>query len=85
MRADTQLKILPTDKSFTDSPDVGDPACLCSRCGKRIGVEEVPTRATLNGRLEYRYCDRCTGGALVETVCIEGVTDEKTELTMGWG
>ena len=26
----------PELKWFTDSPDEGDPACLCSRCGLRI-------------------------------------------------
>lgn len=29
---------------FTDSPDAGDPDCICSLCGKIIAEEEVPVR-----------------------------------------
>ena len=27
---------------FRDSPDAGDPRCLCSWCGERIGEDEAP-------------------------------------------
>jgi len=27
---------------FTDSPDAGDPACVCSYCGERIEEQEDP-------------------------------------------
>jgi hypothetical protein len=31
-------------KWFRDSPDAGDPRCICSVCGKQIGEEECPIR-----------------------------------------
>ncbi len=42
---DKMIKILCTDTKFYDSPDAGDPACLCSRCGKVI--DDAPIRAFL--------------------------------------
>ncbi len=54
------VTILDTDRAFTTSPDAGDPECLCSRCGKPIGEDEVPIRAW-NGNLEYRYHQACLG------------------------
>lgn len=54
------LTILQTDTKFYDSPDAGDPACLCSRCGKVI--DEAPIRAfPENGEYEYRYHPACLG------------------------
>lgn len=52
------LKIEPTDRLFTDSPDAGDPGCLCSRCGGAITEEEVPVRF-FRGHAEYRFHPRC--------------------------
>jgi hypothetical protein len=63
-----QLAILDTDKLFTDSPDAGTPACICSRCGQKIGEDEVPLRMWTTNETdgevyteskEYRYCTKC--------------------------
>ena len=54
------IEILPTDIAFESSPDAGDPECLCSRCLRSIGEEEVPLRAFgEDGSYEFRFCDRC--------------------------
>lgn len=66
------LKILETDRVFTDSPDAGDPACVCSRCGKQIPEIDAPIiRAwptelgdhgydpEAKGGTELRYCNEC--------------------------
>jgi len=60
------IEVLPTDQFFTDSPDVGHPACVCSRCGMPITEEDaeraVPIRVwpeDMSG--EYRYHPRCQG------------------------
>lgn len=37
------IQILETDTPFFDSPDVGEPDCLCSRCLKQI-LGGVPLR-----------------------------------------
>jgi hypothetical protein len=54
-------RILPTDTLFQDSPDAGDQACVCSRCGEPIGEEEgPPVRVFVDQGKggEYRYhCD----------------------------
>jgi len=45
---------------FEDSPDAGDPACICSYCGNIIGAQELCFR--LHNRaegLEARLCDNC--------------------------
>lgn len=56
------IKILLTDTKFHDSPDVGDPACLCSRCGKVIGEDEMPIRLWPDsGQYEYRFHPACVG------------------------
>lgn len=56
--------ILETDKAFMDSPDAGDPLCICSRCAKQIPEEDAPiTRAFFDiGNEEYRYCQACWAG-----------------------
>lgn len=44
-------------RCFENSPDAGDPDCLCSLCGKAISEEEVPIRMWPQGkhiRKEYR-------------------------------
>jgi hypothetical protein len=55
---------LPTDTKFFDSPDAGDPTCVCSRCGQKIEEWESPClRAWPPGEnAEYRYHWRCVGG-----------------------
>lgn len=52
-----------TDTAFSDSPEAGEPSCLCSRCGLSIGEEEVPVRAWPDDgtNLEFRYHARCLG------------------------
>lgn len=65
------LQVRETDKAFTDSPDAGHPACLCSRCGGKIGPNEMPIRMwpqpgdrsyNPNEDIEYRYCQQCMTG-----------------------
>ena len=54
---------------FTDSPDAGDPACLCSRCGDPIPEHDVPLRAwkeQLGRTLEARFCEECSHHVLQE-------------------
>jgi len=47
---------VPVIKWYPDSPDAGDPACLCSLCGMPIGEEEVPIRSPdRSGNLEARF------------------------------
>ncbi len=56
--------ILPTDAKFYNSPDAGDPTCICSRCLLPIGEDDVPIRAwSKNGDYEYRYHSRCAEAA----------------------
>lgn len=53
------------DHLFFDSPDAGHPDCRCSRCGEKIGEDEVPIRAwpqTTEIQSEYRYCTKCQDG-----------------------
>lgn len=52
------IKILVTDRLFSDSPDIGDPTCLCSRCGLAI-AEEIGIRAWPSDGGEYRYHHSC--------------------------
>jgi hypothetical protein len=48
---------------FTDSPDAGDPACLCSFCEQPIDEDSSPVlRAVdLSGKNEIRACVDCEG------------------------
>lgn len=54
---------LPTDRLFQDSPDTGDPTCLCSRCLRPIPEEVVPIRVFVDkgSGSEYRYHPACLG------------------------
>lgn len=55
-------RILPSDRPFLESPDVGHPDCLCSRCEKMIGEAEVPIRVwPADRRYEYRFHQGCFG------------------------
>jgi hypothetical protein len=55
--------IQPQDTLFDDSPETGDPACLCSRCGQRIRLRDgVAVRMWPEGRdKEYRFHTACLG------------------------
>lgn len=56
------IKVLQTDHLYFDSPDAGDPVCLCSRCSQSIpdgiGIIRIwPDQ----GEGEYRYHPACLG------------------------
>lgn len=69
------IKILDTDKFFYDSPNTGDPDCICSRCKTQIKEDEVPLRVlvgntdittgkgdtidTAGNGSEFRLCEKC--------------------------
>ncbi len=64
------ILVMPDDICFTNSPDAGDPACLCSRCKQPITEEDaekaLPIRVWPDeGRggeyREYRYHPWCLG------------------------
>lgn len=45
---------------FEGSPDAGDPACICSYCGRQITAGQVPLRIhSKDGKLEARLCQDC--------------------------
>lgn len=49
-------------KLFSDSPDAGDPDCLCSACGEVIPDNESepgPIRLWPGGDKEYRLHGQC--------------------------
>lgn len=54
-----------TDKLFKDSPDTGDPRCICSRCMELIPEDEIAIRIwpqDVTGKMkntEYRYHLKC--------------------------
>ena len=56
-----EISILPTDRIFDNSPDVGHPDCLCSRCGQLIREEELSIRCIREPGKEYRFHPRCVG------------------------
>lgn len=44
------------------SPDAGDPTCLCSACGAWISEDCLPVRLFDTAKnLEARLCDACAG------------------------
>lgn len=58
--------ILPTDRYFFDSPEAGEPGCICSRCLLQIREEDCCIRAwSDDGTLEWRYHPQCIGATLV--------------------
>lgn len=79
------MEILQTDKVFYNSPDAGDPDCLCSRCLKLITEEQVPVRSwpqsgnpdTIQDEAEseYRYCDHCQQAAGIVFLNQPGAND----------
>lgn len=49
-------------KWFTDSPDVGDPSCICSLCGEQVPEEDLPIRLWNDNHdptLEARFHEDC--------------------------
>lgn len=48
-----ELKILDTDRFFNDSPNTGEPGCICSRCHKQIKKKEVPLRVAVDKEILY--------------------------------
>ncbi len=64
-----EFEIRPTDQFFGDSPNAGDPACRCSRCGQVIAVtavrlwDDVTSGAGSGGmpKGEYRFHPECLG------------------------
>lgn len=47
-------------KTFDESPDAGDPHCVCSYCDCRIDEDETPYRCWSEGK-EIRLHERCLG------------------------
>jgi hypothetical protein len=63
----TVLQNLPTDTAFTDSPKLGSPNCICSRCSKPIGEGAVPIRIWADHYTkEYKYHPYCAIGTEIE-------------------
>ncbi|MEW6304863.1 MAG: hypothetical protein AB1705_15415 [Verrucomicrobiota bacterium] len=63
-----QIRVQPSDVAFDESPDAGDPRCICSRCQRHLEVGpqgDCPTVVRVwNGEegeaaLEWRYCALC--------------------------
>ena len=64
--------ILPTDTKFSNSPDAGNPTCICSRCFLPIGEDDVPIRAwPEDSSYEYRFHPKCVGAVEVNENDIE--------------
>ncbi len=55
------LEIRATDVEFSDSPDVGNPQCLCSRCEKPILTGFAIRYFNLEQKTEYRFHPACLG------------------------
>jgi hypothetical protein len=64
------------DRVFTDSPDAGSPACLCSRCGGLIREDDMPVRAwEEHADRERRYHPACLGLQTYHEVGDDGEED----------
>jgi hypothetical protein len=53
-------------KWFQDSPDAGDPECICSWCGKVIEEDEMPLRLFRSDNREARIHLSCWNDVVVE-------------------
>lgn len=64
---------------FANSPDCGDPACLCSWCGKGIGEHDAPAIRLFDRdtNREARFHRRCAS----ESGVLPGVSFPEDELT----
>lgn len=60
------MTTIPKITWFRDSPDVGDPTCICSWCGQPIGEREAPIVRLFDSDAgtEARFHRRCTGVVL---------------------
>lgn len=50
-RKGLHIKILDTDKFFNDSPNAGEPDCICSRCAGQIKEGEKMVRVAVDEEL----------------------------------
>lgn len=48
-----ELKILDTDRFFKDSPNAGEPDCICSRCFNHIDEDQIPLRVAIDQEIIY--------------------------------
>ena len=55
---------------YKDSPDAGDPACLCSLCGKPIPEGQVPYRMINRATNEEARFDMECGQGLVDAAIV---------------
>ncbi len=67
-------------KWFKDSPDTGDPACICSFCGKVIEEGEIPLRVWQEtGNMEFRLHIDCARQVIQEFQPKKRVSDARNE------
>lgn len=58
----------PDDVAFTDSPDAGNPTCICSRCAAPIPAGFIPVRVWPDGMdIEFRFCEQCLAASGITT------------------
>jgi hypothetical protein len=57
---------MKTIQWFTDSPDCGDPACICSWCGRLIAEKDAPAIRLFDAgqNKEIRFHRACIGPAI---------------------
>lgn len=67
---------------FANSPDTGDPTCICSWCHLPIGLSEAPIIRLFDSdaNTEARFHRRC----LSESGVLPGVSFPEDELTSGF-
>lgn len=59
---------------FRDSPDAGEPTCICSLCGKLIDEDDVPIRAwPEHDKREVRFHVECFAES------IEQIPEDETD------
>jgi hypothetical protein len=52
------ITVLAADRPYKESPNPGEPACICSRCACPIEENETPLRCGW-GEVEFVYCPDC--------------------------
>lgn len=57
---------MPEIRWFDDSPDAGDPACICSWCGEQITEVQAPAIRVTTNNLEARFHGGCWTAALMD-------------------
>jgi hypothetical protein len=67
---------------FANSPDAGDPTCICSWCSGAIGVSDAPIIRLFDSdaNTEARFHRRC----LRDSGVLPGVSFPEDELTSGF-